>query len=280
MIVDCVERRIQPDLDSTMRKLRLIGLALLAASLAAAAPAGRSGTEQAERTIRHLEDRVGVLEAERDRTAVQQQRDLAAQESMADSAGSMVLPAWLQAVVGLLGTVGLIVSLIVSAFALRQTRAALRDQRESSSRQLRAYLGTEGVLVSGLGAGERPRADLTVRNWGQTPAYNIRETMNIHLVRQGTADEFPDEHLDEGITINPGAASGSFKVAAVELTKEQAEEIERGEQGDHPTLVVYVKGSLEYDDAFGERRMLRYASAHWGPNGRSVNLLTGGNYST
>ncbi|ALR19183.1 hypothetical protein ATN00_01535 [Sphingobium baderi] len=84
--------------------------------------------------------------------------------------------------------------MVLVVMALRQTEKSLAQAREANSiaknsaiRQLRAYLGIESVIVE-----SRSVIKLRVRNFGQTPAVNVK-MITRHMIDEN-GEWFPVNH--------------------------------------------------------------------------------------
>lgn len=256
-----------------MLKLRHMP-ALIAIAVCVSAAAPRPNPVAAS-PLQQLEERVQTIEQAEDTEVRENERaDLAAQQSMGDSAQKMLWPAWLQGITGTLGVAGVIGSLIFSTMTHRQNQL-------SSERQLRAYLGITGVTFADVEPGKRLRALLNTKNFGQTPAYNVQEELTIEIFKNGDVVTTVPTEVGGGLCINPGADFGTFQLIDEPLSDAQHAQITSvPPNGDAPEYVVRVAGRTTYTDAFKVQRHIYYDSAHWGAGlGRHV-LAKGKNYVT
>lgn len=218
--------------------------------------------------------------AERRATAEALQRDiddLKAQQSMAKSANNLLAPSWWQVWVGLGGLIGLFASLGLNIKSVWATQSALRDQRETSRHQLRAYVGIEKISVDAV-AGKKAVANLVAKNFGQTPAYRVTEEGTIKLRRHGaglptTLDSFP-----AGATINPGDTSLSC------LTDDDGPltpaDMTALALGDVPGGAVLVVIAVLTYETMGETHKVHAAGEFWGFSGSVENeMLLGQNWA-
>jgi hypothetical protein len=245
-----------------MRTKEAIVTALATTIVLALAPAATGQSE----TVRSPVNTAARSAEPPDQIAAQ---DLAAQKSMASSAQAMLVPTWIQVLIAAVGIGGVVSSLAFSARGLRQTKEALELQRMSSERQLRAYVGVRSVKILRFEVGQKVAVRITLKNFGQTPAYNVEERLEVRIISNDHID-FEPKLLSQGLVINPGDESASVATSDRILTEGMKSEIE-ARAGD-PSMVVEVRGAVEYDDAFGIRRKLRYGSGHFGP-GASTNRI-------
>ncbi|MEO1921609.1 MAG: hypothetical protein ABGW84_06960 [Sphingomonadaceae bacterium] len=147
--------------------------------------------------------------------------------------------------------------------AVKETSEATEAMREtntiaklSNERQLRAYVNIEeAVLQSHPAVGESLRIWVKIRNFGSTPAYDFsilsasgwRERPN-----QQPKDMMDQPHpLSKGI-IGPGAPI----TQAVDLPPFDNATLENLMAG---RIILFITGSINYRDAFGKKRITRFA---------------------
>jgi hypothetical protein len=142
-----------------------------------------------------------------------------------------------------------------------------RRQIVTSRAQLRAYLAVESGQILAL-AGAQPRAQITVRNYGQTPAYKFRLVGGMGMAQ--SFETLPSPTGDPHGTLGVLAPSGTFQwfmVAPGILSAEAYAELAAGRS----TLFVY--GEAHYEDAFGCPRFLKYRTMFGGAVGVQSNQL-------
>jgi hypothetical protein len=110
-----------------------------------------------------------------------ERQDLRAQEVMARATNAIVLLTAISVIIGVLGMAALIYTLVLQ-----------RNNNEISDRigrhQLRAYLHFESTIITQSTKGLR--ASLVLKNFGQTPAHEIRRA-----VLQGIGGDIPDQEV-------------------------------------------------------------------------------------
>jgi hypothetical protein len=141
--------------------------------------------------------------------------------------------------------------------AADRTAAIMQDTAE---RQLRAYLGitTEAptgrppaeIRVSGVIG-----ANLFIRNFGQTPAHNVQQWVNIQIREFPLTSELPEpaeiDKLNRGISIiHPTEATTASCVTTWSITAEDRREISIGQKA------IYIYGVVHYSDIFGKTERL------------------------
>lgn len=161
-----------------------------------------------------------------------------------------------------------------SAIAARRAAIAagrtVKTMEDTAERQLRAYVLVTAVRIENIGGGNAPEAIVTIKNCGQTPAYELTQWSNMGL------DLFPHS-IDPPMRDRPDDKMGKHPLGPnSELfsrptlgTKEkprrlQAFEIDGLAKGD---IAIYVIGRIRYRDAFGKSRITDYRFFYGGPLG-------------
>jgi hypothetical protein len=156
--------------------------------------------------------------------------------------------------------------------------------RATARRQLRAYLFIESAGIMNVAdplvpvpEGQQPPQGairwrdsgpitlLTVKNSGQTPAFDVIHFGNIHfqaypLTKPLPSFPAPDQNMTK-FMIGPGGISTKNLVMPNLLTPEQVADLRASR------AAIYVYGRIEYRDAFGRKRFTSYRMRH--------NALTG-----
>jgi hypothetical protein len=162
-------------------------------------------------------------------------------------------------------TLGVLVIMIMQRNEMIKQR---EDLRENAERQLRAYISIDTASISigtgpfggihGTYAGEVV-ADIRFKNFGQTPAYNVRL---VTLV--GTAAyPWDNSHRcpppnDQAGTVGPTVV---FTALPKDPTRLDLSKIARLSSGDD---AVWVFGRIEYVDAFKKPRWVNFRSFYRG----------------
>lgn len=145
---------------------------------------------------------------------------------------------------------------VVTYFLWRSTKALADEARNTSTRQLRAYVFPV-QFEKLIGASTNVR--VTAKNFGQTPAYKI--AMTAHAELAGSEDHLTPV-TDAGPSFGILAPSSVTTVLALERmaipnTPTQAEI-------DSATFALYVHGLIAYTDTFGKKRWSRFRQIHDG----------------
>ena len=176
----------------------------------------------------------------------------------------------MQTLLSILGIVGLIVTIVY-------THKTLRMQTRTTRAQLRAYvLIDHAAMVNLTDVSKEPEAHVTIKNFGQTPAYKVinftdiafrpyprpREKFRIERRRFWAANS------------NGSIGPGSHMIAIAStlgrpLTTEELAALADG------TGVIYVFGEIRYVDTFRKRHSTKYRMMVGGPAGmRGEQLAT------
>lgn len=141
------------------------------------------------------------------------------------------------------------------------TQDALRHAERTAERELRAYVHISGgeIKFEPLNA---PTWHLTVKNFGKTPAYDVRQWTHMWI------EEYP-------LKVKLPAPDADFKTACSILPPGGHEEMvcrrDPPIPGEALNLIgtvkgtVYIYGEIRYRDAFGEDRVTKYRLLYGGP---------------
>jgi hypothetical protein len=158
---------------------------------------------------------------------------------------------------------------ILALFAFVQ----VRDNRISNERQLRAYVSIDRAQISDINLVWPPVAEIKLRNFGQTPAYDLVHLSGIAFdvdpPPTGAFGEWPPMAGTKYI-VGPGSESNKImKIPEGEIaTEAERQEIIAG------TKALYVFGIVTYRDAFGKTRTTHYRLIQGGRVGiRGIHLM-------
>ena len=160
-----------------------------------------------------------------------------------------------------------------SAHATRESMVLATD---TAQRQLRAYLMVHTAVVENFSAGGKPRAKLTIKNTGQTPAHAV-----THWCSSGIAPYPVEDHVVRALKrreidlptkpLPPGCQTKTWSESDI-LTEDQYEAVSDG------THALYVIGEIRYLDAFNkpqETDFLLFAGGPTGITGELAEYQTG-----
>lgn len=188
--------------------------------------------------------------------------DLQAQIGMRVAADRMADLTKLQVILTVFGTIGLFLTIGLTARSVKVTQDALRDQQDTAKRELRAYLGILETIADPVVEGRPVRVLYRYKNFGSTPALNVRR-MSVRNMPVGELDEpevrIPDDFEWAKVSdIMPGGTSSFRVIFSPALTEPVQHEFQIGRRG------VQVFSVVEYDDVFGESHSLRISEIRRG----------------
>ncbi len=124
-----------------------------------------------------------------------------------------------------------------------------------SERELRAYVHVTEAGIRNFGSSMPIEANLSVKNFGQTPAYDFCLITGLGIYALPKHDFTPYERTD-GLeskgTLGPGDSVEAPRVMPKVLTPEIHERILRRE------IAIFFFGKVDYRDAFGKRRFTSF----------------------
>jgi len=121
--------------------------------------------------------------------------------------------------------------------------------RESSERQLRAYVTLKDAICHALVVGKKVTVHLPMKNSGQTPAYAVRIWVNVEILKISSDPDLAgpshkDEDEESAGVVSSGLELHTPASSDDPLSQEDFDAIERGEKA------VYVHGRIDYIDVF------------------------------
>ena len=253
---------------------------LLAACAAALILTGASPTPEQALANAPLEQRVSSVERRIEDKGQLERRDLEAQESMAASARGMENLTVVQIVLAALGALGLLATIIYTRNSLtltRQsldlTRTALANQQETAERELRAYLACNTASVVRIQTGKSVTVGFETRNYGATPAYDVKIHTGARLCDRHSAFDVPLRRRPTGIVINPT----DFNSTTTGTEPGEAGHIPQFQAG---LSEVQFRARVDYRDAFNRERSVDAGWVAFEMGGKIVIALAEGTYSS
>jgi hypothetical protein len=186
-------------------------------------------------------------------------RDVEIQQRMADLAAQMLQLTWAQFTLGIVGTAGLLYTLLESRKATAAAMRAVRVQ-QTAERGVLVITSTEiwvRVIRTDIGDGGPviKRAELiprvTFSNKGKSIAL-IRSCSLVATAVEPVAPEYPASRLSAHEPLDPEGTI-SYDGDGVRLT---AQETEAHDNAGRPT---WLYGNIRYQDLFGEEHQLCFA---------------------
>lgn len=130
-----------------------------------------------------------------------------------------------------------------------------KSGEKHSERELRAYVHVSEASIRNFGSSIPVEANLSVKNFGQTPAYDfcLITGLGIHeLPRHDFTPYERTEGLESKGTLGPGDSVEVPRVMPKVLTPEICQRILRRE------VAIFCFGKIDYRDAFGKARFTNF----------------------
>jgi hypothetical protein len=181
---------------------------------------------------------------------------------------------WTSDAVTAAGTIALAFLTLVLAvgtlFLWRITRRLVIGTEETAKAQLRAYVFVSGAHLENIGMGQTPYAQVTIKNFGQTPAYKMAQWTRIGIGRFPLEGEYLTSNESEPLPERPLPPQDEIRSQSPKYKKpingEMLDELSKG------ILAIYVQGGITYRDAFNKDRCTRYLLFGGGSIGLSGDL--------
>jgi hypothetical protein len=147
----------------------------------------------------------------------------------------------------LVATFGAVIAAFSAASSARRT---VETMNKTSERQLRAYVNVSGIRIKQID-NSLVRVVASFKNFGQTPAYEVRTSIRMTLDGPPPPSEFEVPSATE--PFGTSSPQGELQLLdEISLADGQAADIQNG------TLRLYVYGDINYVDTFGKERITWY----------------------
>jgi len=141
----------------------------------------------------------------------------------------------------------------------KKTDATIAQMKDTAERELRAYIGVSNIRLD-LRNLNKPMGVLEIKNFGRTPAMNVRTRIAI-----GINPYSPDLQLPPFPELKAGSVSSLFpdipQVSKVELKSSLPERLIIGTMEN----TIYVYGWTTYNDVFGHEQLAGFRYFFGGP---------------
>ena len=236
-------------------------------------PKANASAESASANDRGTQQSPLVVEVKAMPERTQEERD----EQAAERHDKTDTDRWLVRLTAILA-VATVLLVIATGFLWWSTKSLVKGAEETAERQLRAYVFVAESEIRNVGT-NLIQAAVTIRNTGQTPAYDV--TMST----KARAFNVPGEVVFEPTPISPDSSRFVFGPGAIGRRDIQLHTI-LGEPNAITALhdglgVLFVYGEILYNDAFNRRQRTRFrhmigGSAGW-PSDNKMIVCTEGN---
>lgn len=142
-----------------------------------------------------------------------------------------------------------------------------REQAKTTKAQLRPYVMIKSARVDGLEIGKQPKATITLKNFGATPALEMTQWSNMGGDAFPPTHNFPmEERKEDTKAVSPLAPGGEFIATPFNpkfppFSEEYMAALRKGE------AAIYVIGRIKYRDSFGGDHVTEYVLFAGGPIG-------------
>jgi hypothetical protein len=164
-----------------------------------------------------------------------------------------------------------LVTIPLTLVGLCQSRIASK----TAKRQLRAYVSISQTEISNIMSGENLAAKVVIKNFGQTPAYNVVMSVGVDTVRFPLTTALPSPNFRHKL---PNIGPGGERTHRFE--GDEPIPVEWRARFEQKTSAVYVYGKIKYRDAFAARRFTDfrlYKGGDSGVSGPELNFSPDGN---
>jgi hypothetical protein len=161
------------------------------------------------------------------------------------------------------------------------TRRLVKGTDKTAERQLRAYIIAQDATVTNFGTAEIIEVQCRIRNYGQTPAYDVVGWIGATLNDLPNPTELgrppPDLGLSRGV-IGPGGRTIYTAEVGRLLTPLEFQKIRAG------ASTIYIFGEITYRDVFNKSWTNHFRFMYGGAGGENakgrVSTCPEGNYET
>jgi hypothetical protein len=150
---------------------------------------------------------------------------------------------------------GAIIAVFTIVLALFTVRLAIATDKlvagadDTAKRQLRAYILVDEANIGNFGPGAKPQVKITLRNFGQTPAYDVRQWSSLGVDHYPPRLDVPKCEWGKEMAkcpIGPNGILFSIPPNNRPLLPDDFTAIKGGGKA------IYVIGGVRYSDAFGK----------------------------
>jgi len=143
------------------------------------------------------------------------------------------------------------------------TEKLVKGAEDTAERQLRAYVLIDEARIENALIGKMPTAKITLKNFGQTPAYDTIQWATMGIDHYPPTLTFPvhDGQDRARANLGPGGKFLLYPELGAILTAEQFDALNRKE------AALYVIGWVKYRDAFKIPRTTEFVLFSGGPIG-------------
>ncbi|WP_349434302.1 hypothetical protein [Pararhizobium sp. A13] len=171
-------------------------------------------------------------------------------------------------------------TLVETRKAVKAADDAVIVTRDMAQMQMRAYMNTAHAWIS-FKENNEPVAHVSIKNFGQTPAMNVKSWIHIWIEKYPLKGSLPfpkEGEVDQSSSvISPGFHYNYHHPRTRGIDEEIMTEIRAGR------AAIYVYGGITYDDVFGGNRkteFLKFCTGERGGDDENLKDYRNGNYAT
>jgi hypothetical protein len=163
--------------------------------------------------------------------------------------------------------------------AATATRDSVNTMEATARRQLKAYVFVHSSAIADLAVGRAFKLTVAIRNYGQTPAYKFKVSVNADIAASFDTVPAPPQSDSTMGALGPGATFdilGEFRRA---VSQQEIDGLINGQ------LTLFIYGRVTFEDAFGNGdRFLHFPLVTGGAHGlvpanRNLYSSPQGNYT-
>ena len=143
------------------------------------------------------------------------------------------------------------------------TMASVGQMRDTAQRQLRAYLCIAGGQMR-FPSPDAPEAEVMIKNFGQTPAYNVRQWIHMWITDHPLRAALPEPPQDFKMSVDvlgPGSYSTMLMPKQPPVPAASIPLLGTSEG------TIFIYGEVRYRDVFGKDRFTKYRLIYGGQAG-------------
>ncbi len=143
---------------------------------------------------------------------------------------------------------------ILNGFLAAGVFFQVRDARKSNERQLRAYIHVRDVVVSLMNSEFDPNVQIIIKNYGQTPARRVTNTLFVDFISHPFDSSFDLKRGVVGQVTDLAPGQKVFSQTTISRSKFSSMK----PSIESKKVRMYVFGRIEYFDVFGHARATEY----------------------
>jgi len=225
-------------------------------------------------TVQHYEPTQGQAKQEAQNESKAKTLEILASERVAYYTKVLAIFTGLLSGFGLFQIIFLVRADNTARAAANASRDTVNTMDRTAERQLRAYVLPTAAHFERFAVGDVPVADVTIKNSGQTPAYDLtvwaRVGTDVFPISKEATETWPVDHSDDLAprVLGPGSEMHAVPRFGMPLNQETVDALRKG------LMALYVQGEVTYRDAFNRPHTSRFFLFGGGSIGFNGNLAS------